>query len=35
MDEGRVVEQGPPEQVLVDPTTERAQRFLRLMGDVV
>jgi ABC-type polar amino acid transport system ATPase subunit len=35
MDEGRVVEQGPPEQVLVDPSTERAQRFLRLMGDVV
>jgi polar amino acid transport system ATP-binding protein len=33
MDEGRVVEQGLPEQVLVDPSTERAQRFLRLMGD--
>jgi polar amino acid transport system ATP-binding protein len=33
MDEGRVVEQGPPEQVLGSPTTERAQRFLRLMGD--
>ena len=31
MDEGRVVEQGPPDQVLTDPTTERAQRFLRLM----
>jgi polar amino acid transport system ATP-binding protein len=31
MDEGRVVEQGPPHQVLSDPTTERAQRFLRLM----
>jgi polar amino acid transport system ATP-binding protein len=31
MDEGRVVEQGPPDQVLSDPTTERAQRFLRLM----
>jgi len=31
MDEGRVVEQGPPDQVLNDPTTERAQRFLRLM----
>ncbi len=34
MDEGRVVEHGPPEQVLVDPVTERAQRFLRLMGSV-
>jgi len=34
MDEGRVVEQGPPDQVLVNPTTERAHRFLRLMGDV-
>jgi polar amino acid transport system ATP-binding protein len=32
MDEGRVIEQGPPEQVLSDPTTERARRFLRLMG---
>ncbi len=32
MDEGRVVEPGPPEQVLSDPTTERARRFLRLMG---
>ncbi len=32
MDEGRVVEHGPPEQVLSDPTTERARRFLRLMG---
>jgi ABC-type polar amino acid transport system ATPase subunit len=31
MDEGRVVEQGPPEQVLVEPRTERAQRFLRQM----
>jgi polar amino acid transport system ATP-binding protein len=32
MDEGRVVEQGTPEQVLSNPTTERAQRFLRLMN---
>ena len=31
MDEGRVVEQGPPGQVLVEPRTERAQRFLRQM----
>ena len=32
MDEGRVVEAGPPEQVLLDPRTERARRFLSLMG---
>ncbi|HVX75518.1 MAG TPA: amino acid ABC transporter permease/ATP-binding protein [Bradyrhizobium sp.] len=31
MDEGRVVEQGPPEQVLDHPTQERTQRFLRLV----
>jgi polar amino acid transport system ATP-binding protein len=33
MDEGRVVEQGPPDQVLVSPVTERAQRFLSLMTE--
>lgn len=33
MDEGRVVEEGPPDHVLVSPTTERARRFLRLMSD--
>jgi polar amino acid transport system ATP-binding protein len=33
MDEGRVVEEGPPDQVLVSPTTARARRFLRLMAD--
>jgi polar amino acid transport system ATP-binding protein len=33
MDEGRVVEEGPPDQVLISPTTERARRFLRLMAD--
>ena len=33
MDEGRVVEQGTPDQVLTAPTTERARRFLRLMTD--
>jgi ABC-type polar amino acid transport system ATPase subunit len=33
MDEGRVVEKGPPDQVLADPTTERARRFLRLMAE--
>ncbi len=33
MDEGRVVEEGPPDQVLVDPSTDRARQFLRLMVD--
>jgi polar amino acid transport system ATP-binding protein len=33
MDEGRVVEKGPPDQVLVDPATDRARRFLRLMAE--
>ena len=31
MDEGQVVEQGTPEQVLDRPTQERTQRFLRLV----
>lgn len=31
MDEGVVVEQGPPEEVLDRPTHERTQRFLRLV----
>ena len=31
MDEGRIVEEGTPEQVLVNPTQERTQRFLRLV----
>jgi polar amino acid transport system permease protein len=31
MDEGQLVEQGPPEQVLDRPTQERTQRFLRLV----
>jgi polar amino acid transport system permease protein len=31
MDEGQVVEQGPPEQVLDRPEQERTQRFLRLV----
>ena len=35
MDEGRVVEEGPPDQVLVNPTTDRARRFLRLMAEVI
>ena len=34
MDEGRVVEEGPPDQVLVNPRTDRARRFLRLMAEV-
>jgi polar amino acid transport system ATP-binding protein len=29
MDEGRIVEQGKPEQVLADPKEERTRRFLR------
>jgi polar amino acid transport system ATP-binding protein len=29
MDEGVIVEEGPPEQVLVSPTSDRAIRFLR------
>jgi polar amino acid transport system ATP-binding protein len=33
MDEGRVVEKGPAAQVLVDPVTDRARRFLRLMAE--
>jgi polar amino acid transport system permease protein len=31
MDEGRVVEQGTPDEVLCHPRQERTQRFLRLM----
>jgi polar amino acid transport system permease protein len=31
MDEGQVIEQGPPEQVLDRPAQERTQRFLRLV----
>ncbi|HEU5111838.1 MAG TPA: amino acid ABC transporter ATP-binding protein [Acidimicrobiia bacterium] len=33
MDEGRVVEEGSPDQVLVSPTTDRARRFLRLIAE--
>jgi polar amino acid transport system ATP-binding protein len=33
MDAGMVVEDGPPDQVLVDPRTERARRFLRLVSE--
>ena len=31
MDEGRVVEQGTPDEVLGHPRQERTQRFLRLV----
>jgi polar amino acid transport system permease protein len=31
MDEGRIVEQGTPAQVLLNPTQDRTQRFLRLV----
>ena len=31
MDEGVVVEEGPPSEILVDPKTERARRFLRMV----
>jgi polar amino acid transport system ATP-binding protein len=34
MDGGKVVETGPPGQVLEDPITDRARQFLRLMTDV-
>lgn len=33
MDDGVIVEQGPPEHVLVNPTSERARRFLRMVQD--
>jgi polar amino acid transport system ATP-binding protein len=29
MDDGRIVESGPPQQMLVDPTTTRARAFLQ------
>jgi polar amino acid transport system ATP-binding protein len=31
MDEGVVVEDGPPDQVLLDPQHERTRHFLRLV----
>jgi polar amino acid transport system ATP-binding protein len=33
MDEGLIVEQGPPQEVLVEPKSERARRFLRMVED--
>jgi polar amino acid transport system permease protein len=34
MDEGRIVEQGPPAQVIDDPRHERTRRFLSLVAQV-
>ncbi|MBH0239101.1 amino acid ABC transporter permease/ATP-binding protein [Methylobrevis sp. L22] len=34
MDEGNIVEQGPPEQVIDAPQHERTRRFLRMVGQV-
>ena len=31
MDEGQIIEEGPPEQVLDQPRHERTQRFLRMV----
>jgi polar amino acid transport system ATP-binding protein len=33
MDDGVIVEEGPPQQVLVDPRSDRARRFLRMVQD--
>jgi polar amino acid transport system ATP-binding protein len=33
MDDGVVIEEGPPTQVLVEPKTERARRFLRMVTE--
>ena len=33
LDAGRIVEQGPPEQVLDNPTEERTRRFLQRVID--
>ena len=33
MEDGRIVEQGPPEQVLDDPRDERTRQFLRRFLD--
>ncbi len=32
MDEGRIIEQGPPEDVIDHPQHERTRRFLRMVG---
>jgi polar amino acid transport system ATP-binding protein len=33
MDNGVVVEEGPPDQLLTSPTTERCRRFLRMVQE--
>jgi polar amino acid transport system ATP-binding protein len=33
MDDGVVVEDGPPATLLADPRTERARRFLRMVEE--
>jgi ABC-type histidine transport system ATPase subunit len=33
MEDGRIVEQGPPEQVLDEPRVERTRQFLRRFLD--
>jgi polar amino acid transport system ATP-binding protein len=33
MDNGIVVEEGPPDQLLTNPTTERCRRFLRMVQE--
>ncbi len=35
MEDGRIVEQGPPEQVLDDPRVERTRQFLRRFLDTL
>jgi polar amino acid transport system permease protein len=34
MDEGQIVEEGPPSQVIDNPQHERTRRFLRLVNRV-
>jgi ABC-type histidine transport system ATPase subunit len=34
LDEGRVVEEGPPEQLFERPTEERTRRFLRRLTEL-
>ncbi len=34
MDGGEIVEQGPPEEVIDNPTNERTRRFLRMVEHV-
>jgi polar amino acid transport system ATP-binding protein len=33
MDGGVVVEEGPPDEMLSNPQTDRARRFLRMVGE--